>query len=307
MPDASPEETDDNGESRPAAGAAVQEAHLSVDDLVCSEDLESIDTKDDPSVTLPDKTSSLSSIVANANASAMASAKPPSAAAASMRKTGASGKNTTRKRQAKQFYGDNDSPEKKHRKVPSKDRAKAKSTMKKRVGQPPTSRRPTKTRRMFVDEPVTRERKGLKAPPHSATAEWNARLQAGFQGSQGGKPTLKVSALEILQQAQERLTLPPTTFPPRDSPLNSVFQQGYSRVDDSSSPTERDVYAALEKCYIFILSQDVHDEVAIRQKYQSLSKSEQMEAMRHLQGESARLRAREKSLFPFIQKHSRSK
>jgi hypothetical protein len=329
MSDAPQEEAEEHGESRPATGAAVPETPLSmdylvcsedldstdaavpettlsVDDLVCSEDLDSIDTKDDKSVNVPDKESSMSSIVANppAMASVKPAAKkqdPSSTAAASMRSNStSSGKQTNRKRQAKQFYGDADTPAKKQRKVPSKDRAKAKS-------KPP--RRPTSTGTMDDDRPANRGRKRLEAPPlsHSAKAVWNARLREIFQGVEGGAPAPQVSALEILQQAQERLTLPPTTFPPRDSPLNSVFQQGYSRVDAGSSPSERNAFAALEKCYIFILSQDVHDETAIRQKYQAMNTSEQVEAMRHLQGESARLRAREESLTPFIKKHSGSK
>lgn len=97
---------------------------------------------------------------------------------------------------------------------------------------------------------------------------WNARLQEISSSTALPKQTMlddpPVTAMELLQQAQERLRLAPTRFPPRESPLHTIFQSTPAASGGAGDPK---IFSCLQECYREMLMQDVQGEEALRQEY----------------------------------------
>ena len=96
---------------------------------------------------------------------------------------------------------------------------------------------------------------------------WNAHLRNALRHRDDNNSHDKtpVTALEILQQAQDRLRLPPTRFPPRESPLHAIF-----KATAASPRADPQIFAPLKECYREMLSQDVNVEEGLRQEYKAL-------------------------------------
>lgn len=137
------------------------------------------------------------------------------------------------------------------------------------------------------------------------TDVWNARLAQVMSLKKtndidGRATAAKVSALELLQQAQGRLVLPPVRFPPRDSHLHSIFQpSGGGTTTTASSPSAAlspNISRSLEECYRDLLAQEVEDEEVLRTEYQSLRKHGLRDRMNRIFTQENRLKKQEQTL-----------
>ena len=115
---------------------------------------------------------------------------------------------------------------------------------------------------------------------------WNARLQSILRNPKGPP----VTAMELLQQAQERLGLSPTRFPPRESPLHSIFQSS------TESKGDRKIFECLEECYREMLTQDVDGQETVRKEYVGLRKTAMQQRIGKIFAEENRLKKKEQAM-----------
>ena len=124
---------------------------------------------------------------------------------------------------------------------------------------------------------------------------WNARLQEIFHGK-----APKVTSLELLQRAQERLILPPTRFPPRESPLHAIFKPTQTTIPSPAQRGEGQMFACLETCYRDMLEQDVNVEETLRNEYKKLKKGAMQSRVGQIFAEEARLKKQEQVMLARI-------
>eukprot|EP00977_Amphora_coffeiformis_P024601 scaffold16404_cov153-Amphora_coffeaeformis.AAC.1 len=130
---------------------------------------------------------------------------------------------------------------------------------------------------------------------------WNARVQHIFQNNNPRhKKAPKVTALELLQQAQEQLIFPPTRFPPRESPLHAIFKPTSTTTtatqQQQQQQEDKNILACLETCYRDMLDQDVNVEETLRNEYKNLKKGAMQQRVGQIFDEEARLKKQEHAM-----------
>jgi len=131
---------------------------------------------------------------------------------------------------------------------------------------------------------------------------WNAHLQEIFQNNNySHKKAPKVTALELLQQAQEQLIFPPTRFPPRESPLHTIFKP--TTITTTTTTTtkntrseEHTILESLETCYRDMLDQDVNLEETLRNEYKNMKKGTMQKRVGQIFTEESRLKKQEQAM-----------